>query len=235
MALTADLNRTAVAEDGSTSTWSDDTVYGTPNPDRNEVAVYLTAYKVDEDLVETALEVTTFDPETATTFTTTNGVDGYHKYYFVIVPRWDVAVEYSQYDLVWSESEAAFYEYTNATPTTGNLVTDSTYFTVIADPTTKIADINTAEESGNLIYEVVEKVLDYNGSVCFLKAGIQHAKEICDNDSCGCDTRLGKYYHKIEDLFTSLAMYETVGRFVDGEKKARLLEKYCDDCGCLET
>lgn len=232
MALVSDLNRTAVAQDGSTSSWSDDTVYGGANPDRNEMAVYLTAYKVDEDLVETAVTVTTFDPEDATTFTTANAVDGHFKYYYSIIPRWDIAVEYNQYDLVWSVAEQAFYQYTNATPSTGNAVTDSNYFTSVTDPNTKIADVGTDEEPGNLIYEVVQKIVDYYGSVCFLKAGIQNAKETCATDTCNCDSRLGKYYHKIEDLFTSLSMYETTGRYTDGERAARLLEKYCDDCGC---
>lgn len=234
MAITSNLTRTAVTEDGASSTWADQTVYGAgSDPDRVDVAVYLTAYKVDEDQVETALEVTAFDPEDATTFTTENGVDGYHKYYFVIIPRWDVAVTYNQYDLVWSEDEEAFYEYINATPSSNNLVTNSTYFTAVEDPTTKIANVGTDEESGNLIYEVVGKILSYQTSICYIKAAAKHAKESCGEGACGCKGKTGKYFHKIRDLFNNLALNESTGQFLEGEKNARQAERWCDDCGCL--
>lgn len=236
--MTLALTRTAYAEDLSTSDWLDESAYGGLNPDRADGAVYLTAYKVNEDLVETAVTVTTFDPKTADTFTTanpdTNG-DGHYKYYFIFAEDYAGGTTYNQYDVVWDTGEEAFYEYTNAAPSAGNPVTDVNYWTALADPTTKIADVGTDEESGNLSYLVVQKVLDIYGSVCRLKAGIQFAKQECPNDDCGCDTRLGKYYTKIRNLYTSLAMYETTGRYTDGEKAARLLEKYCDDCGCLET
>lgn len=233
MALIADLVRTAVSQDGTSSTWTDQTVYGTANPDRNEVALYLTAYKVDEDQVETALAVTSFDPELVTTFTTANGsIDGWVKYYFVIVDNYNVAVEYEKYDLVWSTVENAFYEYINDTPTTGSAVTNATYFLVVTDPTTKIANVGTASESGNLIYQVINKILTYQTSICYVKAASKHSKESCEGD-CGCDSRLSRLFYKIRDLFSSLPLNESTGLYIEGEKNARLAEKYCDDCGCL--
>lgn len=231
MALTANLTRSAVTL--TQSTWLDETVYGGANPDRNEVALYLTAYKVDKDLVETVLTISSFDPEIVTTFTTTNGIDGYHKYYFVIVDNWLVGTEYSRYDLVWSPTENKFYEYINATPSTGNLVTNATYFSEVTDPTTKIANVGTALESGNLIYQVIEKVVSFATSICYTKAASKHAKEECSGGNCSCDSRLGRLYHRIRDLFALLALNEATGQFVEGEKNARLAEKYCDDCGCL--
>lgn len=233
MALTANLVRAAVTAPGTTSTWTDETVYGGANPDRNEVALYLTAYKVDEDLVETALTVTTFDPEVVTEFTTTNGIDGWHKYYFVIVDNWLVGTEYEKYDLVWSTTENAFYEYINDTPSTGNLVTNATYFTVVTDPTTKIANVGTDEESGNLIYQVINKVLSYQTSICYIKAASKHAKENCSSGDCNCDSRLSRAFHNIRDLFNNLPLNESTGLYIQGEKNARLADKYCDDCGCL--
>jgi len=117
--MTLALTRTTYADDLSTSDWEDTSVYGGSNPDRNEGAVYLTAYKVDEDLVETAVTVTTFDPEVATTFTTANpdtSGDGHYKYYFIFADNWLIGTTYNQYDVVWSTSQNAFYEYTNGTP-----------------------------------------------------------------------------------------------------------------------
>lgn len=235
MALTANLIRSAVTAPGTTSTWTDSTVYGGANPDRNEVALYLTAYKVDQAQVETALAVTTFDPEVVTSFITANGIDGWHKYYFVIVDYWLVGIEYEKYDLVWSPTENAFYEYINDTPSTGNLVTNATYFTVVSDPTVKIANVGTVQESGNLVYQVINKILDYQTSICYLKAQSLKAKESCGCDDCGCDSRISRYAIKIRDLFANMTINETTGTYIDGEKNARLASKYCDDCGCLET
>lgn len=231
MPLIANLTRTAVTS--STSTWTDNTIYGGANPNRNGVAVYLTAYKVDENLVETPLIVSNFDPELATTFTTTNGIDGYHKYNFVIIDNWLVGTTYNRYDLVWSTTENKFYEYTNATPSAGNLVTNLLFFTEVPDPTIKIANVGTATESGNLVYQVVSKVVSFATSICYIKAASKHAKESCSGSDCGCDSKLGKAYHKIRDLFANMAINESTGQYIDGEKNARLAEKYCDDCGCL--
>lgn len=237
MALTANLVRASVTQDGTQSTWTDSTVYGTPELNRNQVAVFLSAYKVDEDQVETPLTVSTDQagaaPKTNSSFTTTNGVDGWHKYYFVIIADWLISTTYNQYDLVWSPSQNLFYEYIYPTPTSGNDVINTTYFLPVADPTTKILNVGTDLESGNLIYQVVEKVLSYQTSICYLKAAAKHAKETCGSDDCGCDSRLGKLYHKIRDLFNNLAINESTGLYLDGEKNARLAEKWCDDCGCL--
>lgn len=231
MALTANFTRSAISS--GSSTFIDETVYGGANPDRNEVAIWFTAYKVDEYLVETPLIVTSFDPELATEFTTTNGVDGYHKYNFVIVDNWLIGTTYNQYDLVWSTVENKFYEYINATPSAGNAVTNATYFAEVADPCAKITNVGTALESGNLVYQVIGKVVSYQTSICYIKAASKHAKENCKGAECGCDTRLGRLFHKIRDLFNNMTLNESTGQFIDGERNARMAEKWCDDCGCL--
>jgi len=233
MPLSPNLTRATIVSPGTQSIWTDNTVYDGANPLRTAVAVYLTAFKVDENQVETPLTVTSFNPKTATTFTTTNGVDGWHKYKFVIINDWLVGTTYNQYDLVWSPTLNAFYEYINPTPSAGNLVTNLTYFSPVSDPTTKIANVGTSSNPGNLIYQVIDKVVSFQSSICYLKAASKHAIETCNGADCGCNTRIGKYYHWIRDLFALLAINETTGQFIEGEKNARLLEKYCDDCGCI--
>jgi len=231
MALTANTTRTAVTL--TNSNWLDETVYGGANPLRTAVAVFFTAYKVNEDQVETPLAVQAFDPKVATTFVSTNGIDGWHKYYFAIVNDWLVGTTYNRYDLVWSPTEEAFYEYINVTPSAGNVVTNPLFFLLVPDPTTKIANAGTALASGNLIFQVIQKVVSFSTSICYLKAAAKHAKEDCAGGNCSCDSRLGRLYHRIRDLFSLLAVNETTGQFIEGERNARLAEKYCDDCGCL--
>lgn len=232
MALVANLIRTAVTVDGSQSTWTDSTVYGTSNPNRNEVAVYLTAQKVNETLVESALTVTTFDPEVVTVFTTTNDIDGHHRYKFVIIPNWLVGTTYNQFDLVWDPTLNAFYEFINSTPTAGIVVADVNYWVIVADPTTKIANVGTISESGNLIYQIVDKIVDYATATCFVKLGIKNAKENCGGD-CSCDNKTYRTFTRIRNLLTSMRLDEAQGLWIAGERAARLAEKYCDECGCL--
>lgn len=233
MALTAALTRASIISPGTSSNWTDDTVYGSPNQDRADVAVYLTAYKVNKDLVETPLEVTAFDPATATTFTTENGIDGHHKYYFIIVDDWDIAVEYTKYDIVWDASGEEFYEYINDSPTTGNALADTDYFSPVVDPCALLQNVGTASEPGNVTYQIINKIVDYITSVCYVKAASRHAKENCGGKGCGCSTKLGSSLHKIRDLFNTLTLNESLGQFTEGERNARLAEKWCDDCGCL--
>lgn len=237
MALTPNLTRSSIVSPGTQSNWTDNTVYGGANPLRTAVAVYLTAFKVDENQVETALSVVTNQggsaPKTNSTFITTNGVDGWHRYKFVIINDWLVGTTYNKYDLVWSPTQNAFYEYINDTPSAGNLVTNLTYFSPVSDPTTKIANVGTALNPGNLVYQVIDKVVSFQSSICYLKAASKHAIETCKGSDCGCDTKVGRYYHWIRDLFALLAVNETTGQFIEGERNARLLEKYCDDCGCI--
>lgn len=233
MALEANLVRSEITGDGATSTWTDETVYGGSEADRNEVALFLTAYKTDSNQIETAITVESFNPEIVEEFITPNTIDGWYAYYFVIIANWNVAVEYEQYDLVWDTDEEQFYEYINATPSTGTVVTDTDYWEVVTDPTDKIANVGTSSESGNLVYQVINKVVSFQTSICYIKAAAQFAKESCDGDDCGCETRLGKLFIKIRNLFANMGLNESQGLYQDGEKNARMAEKYCDDCGCL--
>lgn len=234
MALTANIIRTAVSQDGSTTIFTDSTVYGTPNEDRNEVAVFFTAYKVDEDLVETALTVEPFDPETATTFTITNDIDGYYKIYFSIVQVWLAGTTYNKYDLVWDPTEEAFYEYINDTPTGGHLVTEVPYWQLVTDPNTKIANIGTDEEPGNLIYQIYGTVIDYITAKCYATAVVKQAKEGCGkDDDCGCNSKFGKAVRRLHTLLTVMQISGIRERFIEAERMARTAEKYCDECGCL--
>lgn len=234
MALTPSISRTSVAEDGSYSVLTDGTTYGGANPDRNEVAVFLTAYRVDEDLVETAVDITAFDPKTATDFTVTNDVDGRYKYNFIIADDWLIGTEYNQYDVVWSPTEEAFYEYTFETPTTGNVVTDTIYWTALPDPTTKIDDVGTAEESGNLLYQVYERILDYATAACYANVAILAAKESCADDCNPVNSKYARPRNRLRTLLSVMRISDTRQQYLQGEKFAREAQKYCDECGCLE-
>ena len=232
MALIPNLIRTQVTAPGTISTWVDSTVYGGAELLRNQVALYLTAYKVDENLVESSLVVPTFDPETVTTFTTPNTIDGHYKYNFVIIKNWLIGTTYNRYDLVWDTTTNLFYEYVNITPAAGNAVTNINFFIPVTDPTVKIANVGTALNPGNLIYQIINKVVSFQTSICFVKAASKTCKEDCDGD-CGCNSKTSKLFLRIRNLYSTLGLNEAQGKYLEGERNARLAEKYCDDCGCL--
>lgn len=230
MALVADLEKTAVSADGTLTTWTDNTVYGGANPDRNAVAVYFTVYKVDEDLEETAVTVQSFDPETASTFVSTNGVDGRYKAYFIIVDYYAGGTTYERYDLAYDAAGNTFYEYINSTPAAGIDVSNAAYWSAIADPTSVIQNVGTASESGNVVYQVVETILYYATSKCYSVATIEDAKNSCGNgdcDDCGCGD-----LQKIDSLLQGMRIADAYQLYTEGERLARQAEKFCADCGC---
>lgn len=233
MALIPNIYKDSSPEDGSYNVIGDHTVYGTPNDDRNEVAVFLTAYKIDVSLEETALIVEAFDPETATEFRVTNTVDGRYRYYFIIAPLYNIAIEYKKYDVVYSTVEETFYEYVNDTPSTGSSVTDLSYFKEVTDPTVKIRDVGTEAESDNIVYQVYELINGYNTAKCYALAVIEAAKDCSCNSDCGCDSKCNKALKKIRTLRAVMTVANARQMYMEGEKAARQAEKYCNDCGCL--
>jgi hypothetical protein len=232
--MTANLVRNDITAPGTTSVWVDQSVY--TSPARNQVALDLTAFKVDENQVESALSVVTFDPKTVTTFTTTNTTDGWYKYYFIILDDWLIGTTYNKYDLVWSTAQSKFYEYTNATPSSGNAVTNLTYWSPVTSPSLKLKNIGTTSAPGNIRgYQIISKVVSFLTSICFLKAVAAKSKEDCDCDGdCGCGGKTAKLAGRIEDLLTTMEFDEVRGLYIEGERDARLAQKYCDDCGCNE-
>jgi hypothetical protein len=238
MALVPNLVFGSVSADGTLSTLSDSTVYGTPNPNRNQVATYLTAYKVDEDLVESALVVDTFDPETVTSFTVTNVVDGRYRFKFVIVDYWSSTPVYDRYDLVWDPAQNKFYEYVNTTPSPGGgsnpVVTDINYWAEVADPTSKIANVGTATEADNLLYQILEKIIDFQTAKCYADIAIAVAKEGCVQD-CSCKNKTVKARDRAHSLLSLMRIADTRQLYLQGERWAREAEKLCSECGCIEA
>ena len=225
----------STSTDGLQTYITDSTVYGGANPARNTYGVYLSAYKVDSGLIETALTTTAFIPTTASIFYTTNTVDGRYKFYYVIVPNWLIGTTYSKYNLVWDAITNSFYEYNNATPSAGNAVTDINYWTVVLNPTTKIQNVGTALDPLNISYIVKENIADYLAAKCYATAATLTAKEDCgEAGDCGCSSKLGKSTARIRVLLTVMQISNIRQQYSEGEKAARLAETYCSDCGCLE-
>lgn len=224
----------SVSDDGETITVVDEYAYGSGgNPARAGVGVHLAAYKVDEDLVETALTVTAFDPNDVDTFTVTYDSDGRNKFVLVFAPDWSIGTTYDQYDVVWSTAEEAFYQYINDASTAGNAVTDTDYWEAVDNPASLVENVGETEEPGLLYYQVYEAILDFNTAKCYADVVILACKEGCTDD-CDCKSKIGRAKSKIRTLLSVMRVSHVRGRYIAGEKAAREAERYCDDCGCLD-
>lgn len=152
----------AIDSDRSDITVTDATTYGAPNLVRADTSVYFSAAKVNYDGDETDVTTTGDDEDPATdsswTFSYDEG-DGYWKMRWVVIPDYDVADTYAQYDAV--VSGGVVYR-SKVGSNTGQSVADTNYFEVISTPTDLADNKGGATESGNIESYVYERVFTAN-------------------------------------------------------------------------
>lgn len=245
--LTPNLIRSSLVNPGTQSNWTDTTIYGGAGPNRNTVGVSLAAYKVDQNQVASPVTVASYLPASATTFVTNqvpgsatvNGivtatvVDGWYQYKFLIAPNYNSTTgTNNQYDVVFDSVGAVnFYQYINTVPTTAQSqpLTDPLYWIVLAIPTSIIDNVGTSKQTNNIVYQVINKVVDYQASIYYLQAQSAFAQTY-SYPSAGkaqvIDSELGDYTMRIRNLFSSLTLDEALGKYVDGELNAQLAARY---------
>lgn len=227
MALTATpiVSSIAKTDEGSTTNISDSTTYGSPELARVDVAVGLLAYKVDEDLVETGLDIAEYDPADATSFEVTNTIDGHQKFILFIVPNYDNAELYSQYDTVFYNN--AYYRLIVTGPISGTLPTDIDSWEIMTLEELYEA-IGSAEEATNISVGIVQQVLTFSASQCLGDLASSNAKTNCAGD-CK-DPKLKQKFDELWLLIYTSAIASTRGNYTSGEKMMRMAEAYCDCC-----
>lgn len=212
-------------DDGSVTNITDATVYGSPNPNRVDVVVDLLAFKVDEDLVETGLEVATYDQETEDAFVVTNTTDGHQKFVLIITPEYSNITPYPQYSAVFYNDR--YYRVTALTPITGVLPTDVGNWEQIT-----IEDLyeslGTSSESPNVEIGIVQQVLTFSASQCLGDLASQNAKHNCGGD-CH-DPKLKQKFDELWLLVYTASIASSRGLYTAGEGMMRMAESYCDCC-----
>jgi hypothetical protein len=235
MALVADYRVESVTADGATTTIKEYTVFGGANPLKADTAVALTAYKVDESLVETSMVVTpnTASPYTVTTWDVTNTVDGWVKHYISLIPKWLVGTTYNRYDVVYDV--AAYYQYINITSTAGNLTSNATYWVAVPDPTKPIISAyGTSTQSNNLIFQILNIITKYQAQKCYVKLAAKLAKDNCIEEYSprSPDSVYFTTFTRLDALLNVSYIDEVQQLYLAGEKAMRLAERFCEDCGC---
>jgi hypothetical protein len=213
-------------DDGSTTTVTDATNYGAPEVERNTKAVYLLAFKVDEDLVEVGLDVETNDPLTVEDFTVENTTDGHQKFVLLIVQIYQGGEQYEDNDVVYYDG--VLYQNVSGGNLTGSTPAVGVNWAVVtADDIYEL--IGTADEPANLLYEVLQHVLAFTAEQCLGEIAPAHAKANC----CGECTNpaLETKFRELWLLIYVANIASNRGRYTEGERYMRSAENYCD-CGC---
>lgn len=226
MALTVSISYTSelAASPYYTATLTDGTVYGGSNPARNTYAVYLTGNKLKQDgTVDATLTITTYDPLAASTFSFTIYKDGWHEFKYVVIPFYAGGTTYNHYDLVYSSG--VVYQYTNVTPSAGNVPPNATYWTVYGSPTAIVDAVGTATAAGNISgvtpvggWQLFDQIIYPYNKTTFGNATEAAALECCMDCERSEDVLNYEYLGVLVD---GMNITNQRSKFSKGEKMAR--------------
>jgi hypothetical protein len=225
MALDVSLT-VSISSDLETSTLTDATVYGSPNPDRVDLRVFAAVQKLQEDLDATTLAVTsnTGDAETVTAWTYTTPDDGYIRFYYVAIPAYSGVTTYAAYDAVYNTSDDTVYR-SKVASNSGNALTDTAYWEVISSPALLAANEGESTESANITQLTYERVLVPKS---------QRAYSRLVGDNCPCtdcdDDDIIFSYEKLRWLLNSALIADSSNEYVKGEGVARMIDRQYISC-----
>jgi hypothetical protein len=218
MALSITLS-TAISTDREDWDLTDETIYGVGgNPARSAVAVFVTAYKTDIDSAETELTVESDDddPETDSVWTIEYTEDGAYKIPFVIIPDFNSATTYAQYDAVYSGG--VVYRSLQASNTTDTL-TDEDWWEVISDPSDLANNKDTATESANITSQVYLRVFSAHGEYYYSN---ELSKVSINSDAD--EGSVLQSYNAWAMMIDQIAIADSRSEVLDGERIARTME-----------
>lgn len=219
MALTVDLEYTAEVknEDLFTGTLTDSTLYGAPEVERVDVAVYIAGEKIKADgTVDYDITVSysgSTDETDASTFTFDIEEDGWHRFKYAIIENWSAVPTYSTYDAVYNGGIVyqAIQSNTNQQPP------NATYWTVVSAPTDLIDSDGTNAEVGNLQFQILDQIIYPFSKVGFGNACEAAALECCSDCERGEDVKL---YEIMGVLVDAMSICNQREKWAKGEKTA---------------
>jgi hypothetical protein len=226
MALTIELEA-AIATTRTSGTITDETVYGTGgNPARSAVGVFLSAYKVDYENSATALTVTgdDGDPDTDSAWTFEYTIDGFYRFYFAIIPDYDVGTTYSQYQAVFDSSTGNVYR-SVVNGNVGQSLSNTSYWESVADASLLAANKGTSTESTNITSTIYLRVFSANSQYTY---GNQLSEQCLCSD-CDEDEAL-RSYNIFAKMLDEVAVADSRSEVLDGELICRRIQSTYIDC-----
>lgn len=179
-------------QDKSVASISDQTIYGSPNQDRNTEAHYLLVAKMNENQELTWISnIDNTNPLTTLSWSHTNSVDGAYRYIMFVVPIWLIS---DHYDQGTKDSSGNYLTYPN-------IVYNSTlekYYVAISDDFvgiepgvtsgwetywSEIADFTLHIFNTRIIVVIHDDVIDFRFDECL----VTELDETADYVLIGCD------------------------------------------------
>lgn len=214
MAITPSIVATAVQSDRTEWVATDEGVYTSPT--RTGVGVYLKMYKVDQSSVRTELDITpnSADAEVVSSWTVEYTVDGHYQGDYIAVPDYDNGTAYVLYDVVYLGGVV----YRALQSTTGNTPPNVTYWEVISDPTSLVANDGEANESANATVYVFNDILTADTEYLFGNIAEEVALEFGNTSAREEDVET---YEMVAVLLDGMWIAAVRQEFSNGEKIAR--------------
>ena len=203
---------------------NDDTVYGTPEAERNTVAIYVTGVKKNNDGADTPLVVTpnVADPYTVTSWVVESTKDGWHSFPMYAVPKWLVGTSYVTNDAVHDNG----YVYIALAANTGQTPASSPAEWKL------VTDMSEVEVSANVTWKPQDITIDCRSEICYAKVVSKAALDTCNNS---CDTLFGKLFREVDMLYQGSSVKCQQEKYADYETIIRELENVCEDYGPCAT
>jgi hypothetical protein len=237
MALVLVISKDSISQDGSTVKVVDSTGdydvndnpggYGTPNPDRTDLALFIRSFskRVSEDDIQ--LEVSTYDPETADEWDITLSKDGWQQVIVYGLRLYSTSLNLSIGELV----------YNTATEEIFKILTKSgsgpyTY-------TYEVVTIEEVEETGvTVAYEGTLNTLIVPGlDKCLSSANSKYFSELeVNTKSKPCEDNNFNQYLKIDAYLKAIAYDFAAGNYTASQEMVEQVEKLCscfiENCSC---
>lgn len=200
--------------------------YGSPNPARASMALFVYGYKYHKDVADTALAITNNTaPETAASWQVGMSLDGYHYIRIVGVNDWDAIVNYIVDQIVYYQNK--FYIATQASI---NLdpVNNTSSWAEITDLTTDAVYTNTSV----YVFQL-DTVINSRGKKCLQTAVFKKAKEDC-NCSGTAPGPVMQPYMKIYVHLNAANYNYLQEKYALADDELKYLSEYCAsiECGC---
>lgn len=216
----------SISSDRETTTLTDQTIYGSPNPARSALRVFVSLQKMDVDNTGTAVPLTASpnDPETVTSWSWVTQADGWNKFYYVAIPAYAGGTTYAIYDAVYDSATDLVYR-SLSNGNVGNALSNVTFWEPITDPASLANNEGETNESLNITSLIYQRVLTFNS---------QYEYAVLIGQNCACtdcdDSEITPPYNLFSLLLNGAIKADQWSEFIKGEQICRKIQSKFFEC-----
>lgn len=219
------LADSAISLDCNDSTFTDDTVYGGDEFDRNEVAVIVTGVKKglpDESDTDLVISGNDSDPLTDTFWQTTTSLDGWYVLPMYAVPLYNAATANILGDVLYHSAQLWKCLQNNTGTEPG---TDVDFWEAI------LIDDSAVESADNVTFDYFNYVITCRSAQCYSETVTAAATKGCCED-CN-DTELKQLYERLDLLLNGVYSLCNQTRYAEAEVVVRNIIHICEKSKCI--